>query len=76
MKLWKVILLNICAIIILAAIAIGIYWADRGSKEVGGYFDSNTVAAIASDEQYYYITILNEKFTLRRFLSAGSTTHS
>ena len=49
------------------AVFLGCAAADSGCKKIGGYFDANTFAAIESDQDYYYITILNEKFTLRRF---------
>lgn len=51
--------------------AAGVFWglavADRGCKKVGGYFDGNTFVTAESDADHFYITILNEKFTLRRF---------
>lgn len=45
----------------------GFMVADSGCKKIGGYFDGNRVAAIEQDADHYYITILNEKFALRRF---------
>ncbi len=56
-------------LLILFAAGVFLGWAvtDRGCKKIGGYFDANTLAAVESDADHYYITILNEKFTLRRF---------
>ncbi len=56
---------------LLAVFAVAVFWglaaADDGCKKVGGYFDANTLASIEGDRDHFYITILNEKFTLRRF---------
>lgn len=67
MRVLKVILVVLCVVAISAALAAGVILAEQGCKQVGGSFEGNTAFEVASDDNYYYITFLNEKITLRRF---------
>ncbi len=53
-------------IAMMAVVLFGCLAADGGAKEVGGYFDENTVFAIEAQSQYYYITLFNEEFKIKR----------
>ena len=67
MRILKILFTLLCILVILAAMSAGVVLAEAGCKEIGGAFEGNTAFAVSADENYYYITFLNEKITLRRF---------
>ena len=67
MKIFRGFLIGSLLLLFGAGVLFGCAAADEGCKKVGGYFDANTLLEFSSDADHFYITILNEKFTLRRF---------
>ena len=67
MRVLKILLTLLCILLIFAATVAEVVLAEAGCKEIGGSFEGNTAFEVSTDENYYYITLLNEKITLRRF---------
>ena len=67
MRIFRTVLIGTLLLLFGAGVLWGCSVADEGCKKIGGYFDANTLLSFESDNDHYYITIFNEKFTLRRF---------
>lgn len=66
MRFLKTLLCLVLMILLSAGVLLGCMAADRGAKEISGYFGDNVVFAVEPQKEYYNITLFNEEFRIKR----------